>query len=137
MGAVTRICLGVLICAMPAALAQSGLGERLAEASTYGAVATLAPLCHLRDDAWAADLRRAALRSAGGTEATDDAGLTAAPEHGKAAAALGYADMEALEDFAADGEAATCAGLKANPALPQADAAVRAFRQARDGTPVG
>lgn len=112
-------------------------GQSLADAATFGAVATLAPLCGLRDEAWSADLRRAAMQTATGTAATDDAGLSHAPGIGRVAAALGYADMEALEDFAADSPTVTCASLRENPALGRADAAVDAFRRRRDGKPVG
>lgn len=112
-------------------------GQGLADAATFGAVATLAPLCDLRDETWSFDLRRAALQAATGSTATSDADLLAAPDSGKAEAALGYADMEALEDLAAETPAAVCAALRANPALSRADAAVAAFRRLRDGKPVG
>jgi hypothetical protein len=98
-------------------------GQNVADAATFGAVATLAPLCGLRDENWSADLRRAATQTA-----TDTA---------RAAAALGYGDMEALEDFAADKPEATCSALQANPALGKADTAVDTFRHRRDGKPVG
>jgi hypothetical protein len=112
-------------------------GQGLAEATTFGAVATLAPLCGLRDESWSADLRRAATQTATGTAATDDTGLSHAPGNGQVAAALGYGDMEALEDFAAATPEVTCASLRDNPALRRADAAVKAFRRRRDGKPVG
>jgi len=112
-------------------------GQSLADAATFGAVATLAPLCGLRDEAWSRDLRRAAAQTATGSAATDDAGLARVPGNGQVAAALGYGDMEALEDFAADTPAATCASLRGNPALGRADAAVAAFRRRRDGKSVG
>jgi hypothetical protein len=124
---------------LPVANAQTPapMGQSLADAATFGAVATLAPLCGLRDEAWSFDLRRAALQAATGSAATDDAGLSHAPGNGQVAAALGYADMEALEDFAADTPAATCASLQGNSALGRADAAVNAFRRRRDRKPVG
>jgi hypothetical protein len=112
-------------------------GQGVADAATFGAVATLAPLCGLRDEAWSADLRRAAMQIATNSAATDDATLTHAAGNGQAVAALGYGDMEALEDFAADTQAATCESLRQNPALGRADAAVVAFRRQRDGKPVG
>jgi hypothetical protein len=112
-------------------------GQSIAGAATFGAVATLAPLCGLRDEAWSSDLRRAAMQTATGTSATDDAGLSHAPGNNQVAAALGYGDMEALEDFAADTPAVTCASLRENPALGRADAAVDAFRRRRNGKPVG
>ena len=82
-------------------------------------------------------MRRAALQAATGSAATSDAELLAARDSGKAEAALGYADMEALEDLAADTPEAVCAALRTNPALGRADAAVAAFRRLRDGKPVG
>jgi hypothetical protein len=112
-------------------------GQAVADASTFGAVATLAPLCGLRDEAWARDLRRAAEQAVTGSKATDDATLSRAPGSGQAAAALGYADMEALEDFTADTPEATCAALKKNPALGKADTAVETFRKRRDSKPIG
>lgn len=120
-----------------AAQAQAPNGQSVADGATFGAVATLAPLCGLRDEAWSADLRRAAMRAVTGTTATDDTSLTTAPGSNQAVAALGYGDMEALEDFAADKPDATCAALRQNPALGRADAAVNAFRRRRDGRPVG
>ena len=69
--------------------------------------------------------------------ATDDATLSAAPGSNRVAAALGYGDMEALEDFAADKPEASCSALRANPALGKADAAVDTFRHRRDAKPVG
>jgi hypothetical protein len=119
------------------ARAQALTGQSVADGATFGAVATLAPLCGLRDEAWSSDLRRAAIQTATGTAATDDAALSAAPGANQIAAALGYGDMEALEDFAADTPSATCQALRKNPALGRADAAVDAFRRRRDGKPVG
>ena len=103
--------------------AQPPPGQNVADAAAFGAVATLAPLCGLRDETWSADLRRAATQT--GTDAA------------RVAAALGYGDMEALEDFAADKPEATCSALRTNPALKKADAAVDTFRRRRDGKPVG
>nr|WP_294543946.1 hypothetical protein [uncultured Rhodopila sp.] len=117
--------------------AQAQPGQGLADAAAFGAVATLAPICGLRDETWSFDLRRAALQAATGSTATSDAELLATPDSGKAEAALGYADMEALEDFAADKPATVCSALRVNPALGRADAAVAAFRRQRDGKPVG
>lgn len=125
-----------LFVAMPAAAQQPG-GQSVADATTFGAVATLAPLCGLHDDAWSQDLRRAARQLAGPSHDTDDASLNAAPGHEQLGAALGYGEMEALEDFAADTPAVTCAQLRQNPALDRAEAAVRAFRALRDAKPVG
>jgi hypothetical protein len=122
---------------MSVAQAQVPAGQSIADGATFGAVATLAPMCGLRDEAWAADLRRAAMQAATGSAATDDSVLSSAPGGNKVVAALGYGDMEALEDFAADTPRATCAALRENPALGKADAAVDAFRRRRDGKPVG
>jgi hypothetical protein len=91
----------------------------------------------LRDEAWSSDLRRAATQNATGSAASDDAALSRAPGGGQAAAALGYGDMEALEDFAAGPAEKICASLRENPALGRADEAVKTFRHRRDGKPVG
>jgi hypothetical protein len=117
--------------------AQTPNGAAIADATTFGAVATLAPLCGLRDEAWSADLRRAAMQDVTGTQATDDDGLNAAPGNGQAVAALGYGDMEALEDFTTNTPAATCKALRENSHLTRSDAMVARFRQRRDGKPVG
>jgi hypothetical protein len=93
--------------------------QSVTDAATFGAIATLAPLCGLRDEVWSTDLRHAA------------------GSGNQIAAALGYGDMEALEDFAADKPEATCSALGHNPALGRADAAVDAFRRRRDGKPIG
>ena len=125
-------CTSVVCAQSPAAS-----GQGLADATTFGAVATLAPLCGLRDESWSADLRRAATQTVTGGAATDDGGLSHNSGSGQAATARGYGDMEALEDFAADTPEVTCASLRDNPALGRADAAVKAFRRQRDGKPVG
>jgi hypothetical protein len=122
---------------LSAAHAQTPSGQSIADGATFGAVATLAPLCGLRDEAWSSDLRRAAMQTATGSNATDDASLTSAPGSNQVVAALGYGDMEALEDFAADTPQASCAALGKNPALGRADTAVDTFRRRRDGKPVG
>jgi len=127
-----------LFAAWPAAaFPQAPAGQSIADGATFGAVATLAPMCALRDEAWSSDLRRAAMQAATGSAATDDAALSSAPGAKQVIAALGYGDMEALEDFAADRPDATCTALRQNPALGRADAGVNAFRQRRDGKPVG
>jgi hypothetical protein len=92
----------------------------LDDAVRFGAVATLAPLCTLRDAAWAADLRRALLQ--------------AAPGSNLAAAALSYAESEALEDFAAGPADATCGPLAHDLDLDRADAIVREFRRRGPGS---
>jgi len=117
--------------------AQTPAGQSIADGATFGAVATLAPMCGFRDEDWSADLRRAAMQSATGSAATDDTTLSSAPGSNQVVAALGYGDMEALEDFAADTPEKTCAALRNNPALDRADAAVAGFRRRRDGKPMG
>jgi hypothetical protein len=101
----------------------------LADAVHLGGLATLAPLCGLRDDAWAADLRRSLLQGATGTNRTDDPGLNAAPGRGQADAALGFADVESLEAFAEQSPEAACRKVAADPDLRRADAAVLGFRE--------
>ena len=101
----------------------------LADAVRLGALATLAPLCGLRDDAWADDLRRALVQGATGTDRTDDPGLKAAPGHAQADAALGFADIESLEDFAEQKPAEACRKVEADADLARADAAVMGFRK--------
>jgi hypothetical protein len=112
---------------------QAPMGQSIADGATFGAVATLAPLCGMRDEAWASDLRRAAIGNAG----SDDVSPTFAPGSDQIVAALGYGDMEALEDFVIDSPDVTCGALRKNPALARADAAVDAFRRRRDVKPVG
>jgi hypothetical protein len=133
-----RLMLAMLaVCWVSIAHAQTPTGQSIADGSTFGAVATLAPLCGLRDEAWSSDLRSAAMQTATGSTATDNASLISTPGAKQITAALGYGDMEALENFAADKPAATCAALRDNPALRRADAVVDGFRLRRDGKPVG
>ncbi len=132
-----RLAAVFLIISIFPALAQEPAGQAVADAATYGAVAALAPLCNLHDEAWAQDLRRAARHVASPQQPLDDASLNAAPGAGQMGAALGYGEMEALEDMAADKLEPTCANLQKNPALTRAEAAVKAFRAARDARPVG
>jgi hypothetical protein len=99
-----------------------------------GRIATTAPLCGLRDEPWAFDLRRAALQSATSSARFDDRALEAAPGSDQAQAALGYAEMEALEDFAEAPPAQTCGPLAQSPDLARADEVVRAFRAQRPGS---
>jgi hypothetical protein len=102
--------------------------EQLSETLQLGTLATLAPLCGLRDDRRAEDLRRGAMQSATGTEARDDQGLRAAPGSSLAVGALSYAEAEALESFAETRPELTCQPLAADPELTRADGIVRAFR---------
>lgn len=96
-----------------------------------GGVATLGPLCGIRDEAWSFDLRRAEVQLATRSERFDDEALQAAPGSKEATVALTYAEMEALEDFAEGPPAHTCGPLAENPDLARADEIVRAFRLQR------
>ena len=119
------------------AAAQSAPGpsqDQLDDAVRLGGLAALAPICGLRDEDWAADLRRAAMQAAAGTAAHDDPGLMAAPGSGLAASALSYAEAEALESFAEAPAPDTCAPLAHDPALDRADGLVRDFRAQAPGT---
>jgi len=115
-----------VLCAAAPAWAQPVADELV----RLGSVATVAPLCGLRDEEWAFDLRRAAVQSATKSKAFDDQSLHAAPGGNEASAALGYAEMEALEDFA-EAPARTCGPLAEDPSLAHADETVRAFRAQR------
>ncbi|MBI1775054.1 MAG: hypothetical protein HYR63_06885 [Proteobacteria bacterium] len=123
------------------ALAQPASGpseQSLKDAVRLGGIATLAPLCGVREEPWAFDLRRAAMQSATGTDATEDGELKAAPGSNLAIAALGYADLEALEDFALDHGEASCEKLRQDPDLARADRMVDEFRRrAQLKKPVG
>lgn len=103
---------------------EAGLNDALA----LGRVATLAPLCTLRDQSWSADLRRSTIQSETGTAAHDDAALKAAPDSDLVIGALSSAEHEALEDLAEDSPKVTCRQLAIDPALPRADAMVTRFR---------
>jgi hypothetical protein len=115
-----------------AALAEAD-EDRLASIARFGGLAAVAPLCGLRDDGWAVDLRHAAVESATGSAET----ATPTVEANRAAAALGYGDMERLEDFAERAPAASCERLRTDPDLARADALVGAFRQRKLGAKPG
>jgi hypothetical protein len=108
--------------AIIAALSVAGLpcqaGEPTQEALRFGSIATLAPLCGLRDDTWARDLRRAELQA-----------LAQSMSANEAAATLSYAEDEAVETFAETKPRATCDPLTHDPDLPRADEIVDAFRK--------
>ena len=87
----------------------------LAEALRLGRPMVIAPLCGVRDGAWASDLRR-----------TLESRATA--PSGTAQGALGYAEAEALEDFASTLPAATCASLAHSTELKDADQLVTEWR---------
>jgi hypothetical protein len=101
----------------------------------WGTLATLAPLCGVRDEAWAFDLRRAELQSATGSKRFDDPALKSAPGSNEAVAALSYAEAEALEDFAETSPERTCLPLANSPDLGEGDEIVRAFRAQRGPQP--
>ena len=96
-----------------------------------GTLATLAPLCGQRSQAWGFDLRRAELQSATHSRRFDDEALRAAPGSEQATAALSYAETEALENFAGVSPLRTCGELTVNPDMDRADEIVRAFRAQR------
>lgn len=100
-----------------------------------GTLATLAPLCGVRDEAWAFDLRRAELQNATRSRRFDDEALYAAPGSNEATAALSFAETEALEEFADSPPERSCAPLPGTPDLKRADEIVRAFRAQRDKPP--
>ena len=102
---------------------------QLADTVQIGTVAALAAVCGLRDESWAADLRRAAIQSATGSHAHDDSGLHGAPGSALAIGALSFADAEALESFAEAPPAETCGPLAHSKGLEQADGLVRLFRE--------
>lgn len=101
----------------------------------FGSVATLAPLCGLRDEAWAFDLRRAEIQSVTRSPRFDDQALRAAPGSDAAIASLSYAETEALEDFAEAPPDQSCGTLARSPDLTGADEIVRAFRAQRGPQP--
>ncbi len=109
------------------ALAQMPTQTQLDNAVRFGAIATIGPICGLRDGAWAIDLRRAELRAMGVQPADRTSRLLA----DRAGAALSYAEDEALEDFA-EAPQQTCATLARNPDLATADHMVAAFRAGAD-----
>ena len=98
----------------------------------FGRIATLAPLCAARDEAWSFDLRRAELQSATGSTRFDDAALEAAPGSKQVVAALSSAEHEALEEFAENSPSRSCEAVRADPDLRHADEIVRAFRAQRE-----
>ncbi len=113
------------------ALILTGIGSMAARAddlARYGRIATLAPLCSVRDDAWSFDLRRAELQAATGSARFDDDALRTAPGSLRAIAALSSAEHEAIEEFAETSPARSCAAVRADTDLHRGDEIVRAFR---------
>ena len=90
-------------------------------------MATLAPLCGMRDEAWSFDLRRAALMDATLASQADDETLRRTPGRDLAAAALSHAEAEALEAFAEAPASNTCGPLADDPELVRADRIVQTF----------
>lgn len=101
--------------------------HKLDEAVRLGTVAALAPLCGFREEAWAFDLRRAAIQETTGS-APDDPALEQAPGSNMVVGALSFAEAEALEDFAQAAPAETCGPLRTSQDLARADGMVDRFR---------
>lgn len=118
-----------LVLALPWPARAQPSQDALEDTVQIGTVAALASVCGLRDEAWAADLRRAAIQAATQSRAHDDPGLHAAPGSDLAVGALSFADAEALESFAEVPAADTCTPLAHSPGLDRADTMVRGFRQ--------
>ena len=120
-----------MLCLSVPALAQTPAGPSQAaldQAVRLGTVAALAPLCSLRAEHWAFDLRRATILDATGSAQPTDSALHDAPGSQVVAGALSYAETEALESFAAASPLETCEPLKIDPDLARADKMVQAFR---------
>lgn len=128
-----------LVCWPSWSQAESGPSQAAIEdAVRLGTVATLAPLCGMRDEAWSFDLRRAAVMDATRAPQADDETLRRIPGRDLAVAALSHAEAEALEAFAESPASNTCDPLAGDPELLRADRIVQAFRllkaAARPGT---
>lgn len=123
--------LGVMILAGPA-FAQSQAA--LDDAVTLGTVATLAPLCGLREEAWSFDLRRATILDATRAPTPDDHALATVPGSDLVTGALSFAEAEALESFAEALPTATCGPLAGSMDLHRADALVADFRARKTGS---
>jgi hypothetical protein len=118
------------------ALAQVPAGPSeaaLADAVRLGTVATLAPLCGMRDEAWSFDLRRATVMDVTNAPQPDDESLRQIPGGDLAVAALSHAEAEALEAFAETSPTNTCGPLAHDPDLARADRVVQAFRLLKAG----
>ena len=124
-----RVLIGMLaLLGAAPALAAGPDQAALDDAVQLGTVATLAPLCGIRDEPWAFDLRRAAILRSTGTHQPDDGALRTAPGSTLVQGALGYADTEATENFAGKAPEATCGPLAGSTELRDADAIVQMFR---------
>ena len=117
-----------LLCAVLVIVAPPARADDLLR---FGRLATLAPLCDLRNEQWSFDLRRAELQSATGSARPDDKALETAPGSPAAIAALSRAEHDAIEEFAEDSPARSCEKLRPDPDLNHADEIVRAFRAQR------
>ena len=125
--------IGATVLASPA-LAQNVTDAALDDAVKLGEVATLAPLCGLREEAWSFDLRRATILDATRAPTPDDPALAAAPGSDLVTGALSFAEAEALESFAEAPPAATCGKLAGSMDLHRADAMVAGFRAHKTGS---
>lgn len=122
--------IAALLATAPAAAQDQAALDR---AVRLGTMAALAPLCGLREEGWAFDLRRAMILHATRTTEPDDAALERAPGSQRVIGAMSYAETEALEDFAQAAAAVTCVPLSQDPELFRADAIVQAFRALKGG----
>ncbi|MGI4942428.1 MAG: hypothetical protein ACRYHQ_17995 [Janthinobacterium lividum] len=124
-----RVLIGMLaLLGAAPALAAGPDQAALDDAVRLGTMATLAPLCGVRDEPWAFDLRRAAILRSTGTNRPDDGALRTAPGSTLVQGALGYAETEATENFAEQAPEATCGPLADSTELRDADAIVQMFR---------
>ena len=103
----------------------------LDEAVRLGSVAALAPICALRTENWAFDLRRAAILEATRATRSDDPSLHNAAGSRLVVGALSFAEAEALESFAAAAPAKTCESLRVVPELVRADGLAKALQELR------
>jgi hypothetical protein len=130
---IPRVLLTTILFAAPAS-AQSFYGAGPARSDLdltvrRGGLATLAPLCGMRDARWAQDLRKAAIQDATHAPEPDEPSLKGAAESDAAVSALGFADTEALEDFAAQSPKVACANLARDRGLADADLRVEKYRR--------
>ena len=129
--------MALAFCLSAPAMAQTAPGPSqtaLDQAVRLGAIAALAPLCGLRAESWAIDLRRAAILEATPAARPSDKALRDAPGSQVVVGALSYGETEALEDFAKAMPAETCGPLRIDPDVARADAMVRAFLELRNNT---
>ncbi len=123
----TRLLLVAALAVFPA-LANAQTQRQLDTSVRFGAIATVGPLCGLRDGQWAVDLRRAELQAMGADIGPGPVDPERQRLHDRAGAALSYAEDEALEDFASEAPDATCTPLAKDPDLARADQMVAAYR---------